>query len=104
MFRLGLRSLREGSLLQSPARAENNGPGPGNANRRCLRVEVEVEATGGVRVQPGDTVRRGQALGAAPDFRGPLCSPVDGVVEAVGFNPATHRFEISIKVSSPAPH
>ena len=55
-------------------------------------IEVEVEATGGVNVQLGDRISRGQALGLAPDFSGPVVSPADGVVAAIGFNPTTHRF------------
>ena len=62
------------------------------------RVDIEVEATGGTRVGVGDHVVRGQDLGVALDFAGRVLSPVDGVVEAIGFNPGTHRFEISIRV------
>lgn len=63
------------------------------------RVDIEVEATGGTRVGVGDPVTRGQDLGMAPDFAGRVLSPVDGVVETIGFNPGTHRFEISIRVA-----
>ena len=66
-------------------------------------IEVEVEATGGVNVQLGDRISRGQALGLAPAFSGPVVSPADGVVAAIGFNPTTHRFEISIRVLEQAP-
>ncbi|MEA4883165.1 MAG: hypothetical protein VB144_05840 [Clostridia bacterium] len=74
---------------------------PGELQRRAdhlNRVEVEVEATGGIRVGLGDRVTRGQDLGIAPDFGGRALSPVDGVVEAIGFNPGTHRFEMTIRV------
>ena len=50
-------------------------------------IEVEVEATGGVNVQLGDRISRGQALGLAPDFSGPVVSPADGVVAAIGSTP-----------------
>ncbi len=33
----------------------------------------------------------------ALNFSGRVLSPIDGIVQAVGFNSATHRFEITIR-------
>ena len=54
-------------------------------------IEVEVEATGGVNVQLGDRISRGQALGLAPDFSGPVVSPADGVVAP---SASTHHAQV----------
>jgi hypothetical protein len=59
-------------------------------------IMIEVEATGGTSVAPGDKVRRGQDLGTSPDFSGRVMCPIDGLVEACRFDPGTHRFKIII--------
>ncbi|MGE5592844.1 MAG: hypothetical protein ACM3X3_04060 [Betaproteobacteria bacterium] len=73
---------------------------PQQRNPRCEHsprvVTVAVEATGGTRVGPGDRVRRGQDLGVAPGFGGRVLCPVSGTVEACGFDPRRHVFEITI--------
>jgi Na+-translocating ferredoxin:NAD+ oxidoreductase RnfC subunit len=59
-------------------------------------IMIEVEATGGTSVAPGDKVRCGQDLGTSPDFSGRVMCPIDGLVEACRFDPGTHRFKIII--------
>lgn len=62
-----------------------------------VTVTLRVEASHGTRVKVGDSVRRGQKLGAALDFKGSITSPVDGVVRSIDFDSDTHTFVIKIE-------
>ena len=57
---------------------------------------VRVSATGGLNVQVGERVRRGQELSAGPSTDSPSTAPVSGFIERIQFDPDNHEFVIVI--------
>ncbi len=61
--------------------------------------DLRVDASGGTEVDEGEVVHRGQPLGYSSSGREKLCSPIDGVVVNIEFEPGTHEHVITIESS-----
>jgi hypothetical protein len=59
-------------------------------------VTVKVEATSGLQVKTGDTVKKGDKIGIDFDFKDWVVSPVAGRVKDVHFDSDDHCFVVEI--------
>lgn len=60
------------------------------------RVTVKVEATSGLQVKSGDTVKKGDKIGIDFDFKHWVVSPFAGRVKDVRFDADDHSFVVEI--------
>lgn len=57
---------------------------------------LKADATFGVKVEPGDSVKIGQEIGTNPDTGQTLTSPLAGTVKDVSFDPENHLFNVRL--------
>ncbi|NQS89222.1 hypothetical protein HQ584_05480 [Patescibacteria group bacterium] len=62
----------------------------------CETVTVKVEATSGLQVKTGDTVKKEDKIGIDFDFKHWVVSPVAGKVKDVYFDADDHSFVVEI--------
>lgn len=59
-------------------------------------IRLKVEATCGLQVEAGDTVKKGDKIGMDFDFKSWVVSPVAGKVKDIHFDADDHSFVIEI--------
>ena len=57
---------------------------------------LRADATFGLKVKVGDTIRPLEKIGSTGGNRCPVTSPVSGIVESISFDPDSHEFVVVI--------